>query len=287
MTMKNVRRSTILGSVFALVACSSDDADGQGRVAFSTWGEDYIEQEIPADEVEDGWTLRFDKFLITLGRVRVAETEGGAAAAEMPGFKLFDMVQPGVKPVVSFDALPAKPYRFVSFEVAPATGDTELAGATDADKERMVAGGFSVFVDGAATKDGVEKTFAWGFTERSLYARCVGELAGRSTEGVVVTNGGTDAPQITIHGDHLFYDDLQAEDAKVRFGSLAAADADGDGVITQAELAAVELASIPASEGTFGTGSVSGVHDLGAFVAALSRTLAHFRGEGECFAREP
>jgi len=46
--------------------------------------------------------------------------------------------------------------------------------------------------------------------------------------------------------DHLYYDDLQAKDAQVRFGNIAAADADND--------------------------------------AALSPTIGHYRGEGECFA---
>ena len=203
----NMHRWGFPAALFVLAACGGSDSDGQGRVDFSTWGEEYIEDAIPAEDVEDGWTLRFTKFLIVLGRVRVAETADGAAAAEMGGFKLFDMTQAGAKPVVSFAELPAKPYRFVSFEVAPATTDVELAGATDADKERMVTGGYSVYVDGSATKDGVEKTFSWGFSERSVYERCSGERGGRPTEGVVVTTGGTADPEITIHGDHLFYDD--------------------------------------------------------------------------------
>ncbi len=51
------------------------------------------------------------------------------------------------------------------------------------------------------------------------------------------------------------------------------------------ELAAVDLADkTKITAGTYGTGSASNINDLRAFVEALSRTVGHFRGEGECFA---
>jgi hypothetical protein len=50
------------------------------------------------------------------------------------------------------------------------------------------------------------------------------------------------------------------------------------------ELTRVKLAAIPRENGPYGTGSAAGINDLGAFVTALSRTVGHFRGEGECFA---
>lgn len=56
-----------------------------------------------------------------------------------------------------------------------------------------------------------------------------------------------------------------------------------DGVITLDELAAVQLTSLPL--GQYGTGSAGSVHTLKDFVSALSRTVGHFRGEGECVSR--
>lgn len=268
--------------LLALGACDDDD-NGRGAVAFSTWGEELIEKEIPATEVEDGWTIRYRKFLVVLGGIRVADARG-ELAAEMQGSKLFDMTKPGVKAVVTFPALEEKHWEHVSYEIRPADAQTELAGATDADKALMTSSGYSIYVEGEATKGAAKKTYTWGFKTKTLYDRCEGELAGKTTPGVVVTNGGTDQPQITIHGDHLYYDDLQSPDAKVRFDNIASADANDDGEITLAELASIKLAAIPKERGAYGTGSASGVNDLGAFVAALSRTVGHFRGEGECFA---
>jgi hypothetical protein len=270
-------------ALFSILAGCGDADDGAGNVAFSTWGEEYIEREIPAADVEDGWTIHFDKFLVDIGHIAVAE-EGGGKVAEMSGSILFDHTRAGVKPLRTFADLPAKAFARVSYEIAPVTADTQVAGVSEGDKSFMATNGYSIYVEANATKGSVTKKLVWGFTTATLYDRCKGELGGKETEGVVVTNGGTDQAEITIHGDHFFYDDLQANDAKVRFDNIAAADADMDGAITMAELANVKLAAIPAEKGIYGTGSASGIDDLGTFVTALSRTVGHFRGEGECFA---
>jgi len=271
----------------ALAGCSSEggtSADGRGTVAFTTWGEEYIEQEIPAADVEDGFAVKYSKFLVALSDIAVAEPSA-PPVAQMTEQKLFDMHAPGDRAVVTFANLPGKAYTHVSYQIKPVTAAALVGqGATEADKQLMLANGYSIYVEGTLSKEGTSKKFRWGFKTSTLYDRCEGELAGKKTEGVVVTNGGTDTVQLTIHGDHFFYDDLQAPEAKVRAANIAAADKNGDGEITLEELAAVKLTDIPAGQGTYGTGSAAGINDLRAFVEALSRTLGHFRGEGECFA---
>ena len=288
--------SVMLAALAAACAGAGPDSDdgagdGKGTVTFTTWGEEFIEQEIPpaADGetiVEDGYTIRYTKFLVVISDLTMAE-EGKAPAASLGTPKLFDMHAPGPKAVVAFTDLPGKAYPHVSYGIAPATAAVEVsAGATDADKELMVSNGYSMYVEGTVSKDAVTKSFAWGFTTNTLYERCKGEIAGKETDGVVVTNGGNDAVELTIHGDHLFYDDLQTPEAKVRVDNIARADADDDGKITLEELAAVQLAdTTKITAGTYGTGSAAGINDLRAFVEALSRTVGHYRGEGECLAR--
>lgn len=281
-----------LGAVLTACGATSGEGDGRGAVTFTTWGEEYIENEIPPKSpdgeviVEDGWTVKYSKFLIVIADVVVAE-EGKEPVARLPAPKLFDMHAPGNKPVAVFSNVPGKPYTHVSYAVAPATPAAELgAGATDADKQTMVQGGYSLYVEGTFSRGADVKSFAWGFRTSTLYDRCKGEIAGKETDGVVVTNGGNDAVELTIHGDHLFYDDLQSPDAKIRVDAIAAADADADGKVTLEELAAVQLAdTTKIKAGPYGTGSATGINDLRAFVEALSRTVGHFRGEGECLAR--
>lgn len=291
--MKKLLGSALL-VLLAPLACSDDAedaADGQGTVSFTTWGEEYIEQEIPPSAdgetiVEDGWTIKYTKFVINLSELNVSE-EGKTPVATLAAPMVFDMHAAGVKPVASFANLPAKPYTRVSYAIAPATAASTLGqGATDADKALLTASGYSIYVEGSATKDAVTKTFKWGFSTNTLYEDCKGELSGKETEGAVVTNGGVDEIQLTIHGDHFFYDDLQSGEAKVRFGNIAAADANADGEVTLEELATVDLADkTKITAGPYGTGSATGINDLRAFVESLSRTLGHFRGEGECLAR--
>ncbi|WP_437586530.1 hypothetical protein [Sorangium sp. So ce1000] len=281
-------------SAAALAGCGEGDP-GAGSVAFSTWGEEYVEQEIPAADFADGWSIRYEKFLFVLRNVTVADREGNVGA-RMQGSILFDHTKAGAKPVVTFDDLEARPWERVSYEIGPVDADTALDGATEQDKALMLAAGASVHIEATARKmdgdagdagnaDGeIEKRLDWTFSLATRYADCKGERAGKETEGVLVTNGGTDDVEITIHGDHFFYDDLQAPTAARRFAPIAAADADGDGAVTLEELAAVRLVAI--EEGTYGTGSAGNIDDLGAFVAALSRTIGHFRGEGECVSED-
>ena len=94
-----------------------------------------------------------------------------------------------------------------------------------------------MLVEGEASRAGVTKRFAWAFSTSTRYTDCKAEVDGREVVGVNVTGGGEDRAEITIHGDHLFYDDLEATTAAVRFDALAQADADGDGVVTLDELA--------------------------------------------------
>ncbi|HEU4406174.1 MAG TPA: hypothetical protein VFS43_12995 [Polyangiaceae bacterium] len=268
----------------ALAACGDDDpAEGgaPGTISFTTYGEDYIEQQIPAEDVEDGWAITYDKFLIVLGRVRVA-TAGGELGGEMGGSTLFNLKTPGQKPVASFE-VPSRTWDAVSYQIGPLDGSTQLGpGATEADRALLSAPNASVYAAGSATKGGVTKTFKWLFVKPTLLESCEGEKDGREVLGAAVTAGNADPIELTIHGDHLFYDDLQSPEAKLRFDAIAAADANNDDEVTLDELRAVPLSSL--TVGTYGTGSAD-INDLGAFVEALSQTLGHFRGEGECRSR--
>ena len=289
MSMNRWFGASLLAMASVTVGCGGDDGGASsgetGDVLFLTWGEEYIEKEIPAAEFADGWRVTFNKFLAVLKNVTVAGGSGQVGARMDNVSVVVDYKAPGVKQVVGFEGLEAKNWSQVSFEIGPAEGATREEGATTEDRLLLDDAGASVHVEGQAQKAGMTKRFAWTFTEATAYRSCRGDKDGKATEGVLVTNGGTDNVELTIHGDHLFYDDLQADNAVLRFEAIAGADADGDGAVTMAELAAVPLTSIP--EGSYGTGSAGGINDLGTYVAALARTLGHFRGEGECVSGDP
>jgi hypothetical protein len=277
-------RALLVASLALLSGCNSDDeAVGSGNVSFNVWGEEYIEQEIPAGDVEDGWTIEFDKFLIVIGDVSLADRNAGAAG-QRSGTKLYNLVSPGPHDVGALAGLEARVWDKVGYSVPVVQASTTVhSSATAADSTLMRDGGFSVYVAGSATNGSATKTFGWGFTNSTRYDDCVAEVDGKETHGVAVTNGGSESVQLTIHGDHFFYDDLASPDALVRFNGMAAADADDNGEVTLEELGRVKLVDV--AEGTYGTGSASHVDDLRAFVEALTATLGHYRGEGHCAAR--
>ncbi|WP_342377483.1 hypothetical protein NVS55_39240 [Myxococcus stipitatus] len=266
-------------SCLGLVACS----EGTGTVTFTTYGEDFIEKGIPAAEGDkagfaDGWSVTFSKFLVVIGEAKV-ETHDEVAARSTQA-RVFDVHKPGPVLVETFKDLAAREWDHVSYAIAPSA--TAVAGNADAaDVERMKAEGFSVYIEGVATKGRDTKRFGWGFKTNTLYEHCESPELGA---GVTVPKDGEETVQLTIHGDHLFFDDLQSPDAKMRFNAIADADRLGiagpDGEVTLDELAAVDLTELPS--GQYGTGGAGNVHSLRDFVTSLVRTAGHFRGEGEC-----
>jgi hypothetical protein len=290
MTMLNFRLLEAMPAMFALaaIACGSSDpagSGGEGTLAFTTWGEEYIEVEIPPDPGDgsgfvDGWTLHYDKFLVNFRNIVVASSRGETAAT-LDGSMLFDNALGGVKPIVEW-TVPAQAWDRVSYEIAPVdAASTPAGGATEADRALMSAGGYSLYVAGTASKDQVEKRFGWGFAIGTRYVECQSEQGGSEQSGVVVTNNTRLEVQLTTHGDHLFYDRLQASPnpavlTSLRFDALAAADVDADGEVTLAELEARTL------DVRLYDPSGLGAVNFGQFVTSLARTVGHFRGEGEC-----
>jgi hypothetical protein len=216
-----------------VTACSG----GEGEIEVRAWGEDFIEAGIPAAEFADGWAISFDRFEVELRDVSVA-------GASVPDPASLDLVQPtaGIGQLVGRASVSAGEFDDAQFTIA------------------------RVEVEGRATKDGDEKTFAWTFETAVDYANC---------EAVTeVPRDGVGVLQVTVHADHLFYDSTVSAEPDLRFAAIAAADTDADGVVTQAELANADL-------GAYDPGNLE-IDDLWAFVSAQAQTMGHVDGEGHC-----
>jgi hypothetical protein len=230
-----MRRALCLG----LAACGG----GQGDWVVQTWGEDYIEQQIPAEVFTDGCSVRYDTFEVSFARRQLLDGNG-EVAGELPPAEIYDLTTPGPVSMGSVSVL-ADHYSRIAVEVD------------------------AVEVEGTLSCAGEDKVFRWAFDEHTVYDCEPADLT--------IPTGGEDRTELTVHGDHLFYDGLASADAAVRGEPLLEADADGDGEITLAELEAV---SVPALG--YGVGPYSDVLDLRSFVSHLARTLVHVDGEGEC-----
>ncbi len=281
--MLNRASLILVASAVSWAACG--DEGGSGTLLVTTYGEDFIEKSIPAatgggEGMADGYSVKFGKFLVALSGLKVAHGEGDLGG-EVAGPLVFDLHPAGPHTVATFQDIGARRWDRVSVTLAPAKA-AAAGNAAAADVKLMNDNGYSVYVEGTAEKGGKKHTFRWGFTTATRYAECHEKTSGH---GVVVPTGGSATAEITIHGDHLFYDDLQSSDPSLRFEAVAKADADADGEVTLAELAKVDLTTLPA--GQYGTGGAGSVKDLGQFIASLTRTLVHFQGEGHCHSSAP
>jgi len=279
----------------AAVGCSDPTSQGTGTEQFTTWGEEFIEEGIPAGDGTtgfiDGWSLKYRKFLVNFHEIVVADA-AGHVAEQLDKPRFVDNTKAGEKELVTFTGVDAKAYTQVSYQIKTAVADEELVGGAEpADLAMMVREGLSVYVEGEATKPdpadakkSLSKIFHWGFKTQTSYKDCHTEENGISTEGVVVTTNKTDVSQLTTHGDHLYYDSLQSGDnakpTAIRFEEKAAADdgpnGNGDGEVSLAELCHENI-----DTDVYNTSGLPGA-TIGDFVISLARTIGHFRGEGEC-----
>lgn len=265
-----MRHLLSLASVLTLAAACGDPEPGS--IAVTVYGEEFIEEGIPADVTVDGWRIDFELFLVSIGG---AATQAGHDTPELtvPGYQIFDLAQAsggGGYTLATLEA-PAGTYDHFGYVIRPEAAAT-AGNAHEVDVAAMKAAGSSLRVKGTATKGQTAIWFDWSFTQRLTHAHCVVEDS---------VDGNTITMQATIHADHLFYDDLVSAEPNVAFDLIAASDgADGstpDGTVTQAELAAKDIRG----ETRYQVGSFP-VDDLWEFISHQVGTVGHVNGEGHC-----
>jgi hypothetical protein len=251
--------------LLALTTCTPDVHPT--TLVLSVYGEDYIEERIPAADVVDGWSVLFDSFVVSIGALSAAgDTFDGG-----PGYRLIDLSMGTSGAGTELDRVTLDPsaYRDIGFRIAPAA-DAVAVNVGMQVREKMLREGLSLLVSGTARRGAQEKHFLWGFTTDTAYSGC---------ESAAAVDGSGPIPgQITIHGDHLFHDDLRSDAPNVAFDPIAAADVDGDDDITEAELRAVDITT----HTRYQVGDLTTVQDLWSFIEQQTTTLGHFDGEGRC-----
>jgi hypothetical protein len=256
---------TVIG--IAGIGCATDDETGEGTLSLELWGEEYIEEGIPAAEFADGYGVVFDRFLVNLGAITVAR-EGSDPAIDRPAMKVWDLTQTGPFEIDAVTA-PAGAYDHTAYAIERASAESKAGNAEAGDLQLMVDNGYSVYVEGTGDDGTGAKSFGWGFTTDRVYDPCHSEA--------VLPDGGEAAVQVTIHGDHLFYDDAVSHEPNLRFGDIALADADGDGEVTPEELGAYDIAPLA----DYVVGSLD-IDNLWEFIEHMTGTLGHIDGEGHC-----
>jgi hypothetical protein len=282
----HLRSIALTASLFSLVSCTG----GAGTLSLVATGEDAAVDGFPAAELADGWTIEFDQYLVSFGRLTLASSTGEVGLASEDVY-VVDLHQ-GVPELDRFEGLAAQRWDQFDFEIVPPSDDAVVIGEIpDADVQRMRDEGYDYWIVGRASKGDVALNFAWGLATSTRNSDCTNGID--ETQGVVVRNSGTSVAEITFHLEHMFWNSLGTDEAELHFDPIAAM-ADAEGNIDFDALADQNLADLRDAEGNplvdaqgnpvvYDPASVPLAADnLREFILAAVSTQAHLNGGGLC-----
>jgi len=257
-----------------------------------------------SDEIQDGWTVTFDTYVVSLGRVTLGRSSDPAATRSSDEVVVVDLttVASGV-PLSRFRGLDAVTWDRVSYElVPPAASDTRDPSVEPSVFEAMVANGWTYYIEGVLEEAEIgagqscppgglcipASTVAFRLALRApvRFENC--ESEGAAQGGFAVPSGAETAQTVTLHGDHIFFDTFPggAEVVARRAQWLADADVDANGQVDMAELASIGLTSLPslfpASLYNLSGSPVTPFDSADDWVVGQLSTQGHWNGEGEC-----
>jgi hypothetical protein len=298
-----VPRLLVLVPALALAGC----AGPTGRLAIYVEAEDTITNGIAAgsaeEDVQDGWSVHYDDFIVALGEARVSRRATGETRAS--GVRVvvdLAALTNASLPLDTFDAMTTARWDVVGYAaLTPRATDVRHDSVSQGDFDAMVAAGCTYLVRGTISSP-TGQSCAPGTTvcvpETDVHFRfCVpapvdyGPCSSPDgMPGVAVAASGTSSAQLTLHGDHLWFDSFPSGSEGTtsrRAQWLADADLDHDGEATQGELERVRAATLfTTARGYSLAGAFSfdgrGIVTAWDFARAQLATSGHFFGEGEC-----
>jgi hypothetical protein len=299
--------------------CGSDEEAGSGTLTVLLEPEDTITEGLqPGDDVEnirDGWTVEYDKFIVTIGDIDVHFSTDEELEVEAEDVFVVDLTEiPAAgTPLWTLDELRAGRWEFNFATPGAGDGSTRHESVTVADYNEMVANDWTYLVDGVLTKaDGQScppaalatpgskmpngKTsggnncydartirFTFGVPAETTFGPCeIDEVP-----GFAIAAGGQETVATTIHGDHLFFNGFPEGDEGgiTRLAQwLADCDLDLDGAVTREELEAIAPAQLPELDERYQLGGspVTPLSNMYEYAIGQLKTQGHFQGEGEC-----
>jgi hypothetical protein len=275
-----------------LAACGSSESSGEGTLRVRISGEEAALSGYPVgsgdDEIafSDGWTLEFEKVLVSLTDFRLRAADGDDADVEA-GPVVADL-HLGEPELWRFEDVPARRWDRVGYRYAPPTERARKANdVEDADITRMIDESYSIFIEATAKKDDQIVPLEFGFGFDVTMTRCENGLD--MTDGIVVATNAVNEGQVTVHLDHLFFDTFAVDDARLRFDAMAAM-APTSGRLTLDDLAKQNnLSDLRGTDGTplelaYDPGSAFDPtpKTLEDYVVSAATTTGHWNGEGHC-----
>lgn len=299
--MKTLRLLSFLCLPAFVTAC---EGGGTGAAQLFVEPEDSIPEGLEPgageENIQDGWSVRYDSFLVTIGNVRARRSSDLADEARNGALYVVNLknVPAGGLIVADFPGLAAERWDKVGFDLANTPFSAQRGeGVSDADYARMTQNQFSLFIQGKISKPAgqsckpnapnncvarQEVTFAWGIKAGTSFDDCA-SADGQS--GFSVPSGGTVQVKPTIHGDHWFFSNLtQGSEITRRLAQwIADADLDRNGETTLDELRQIPAAQLfTQARGYSLSGALIPIQTAYDFLEAQARTLGDYQGDGEC-----
>lgn len=287
-----------------LAALSLAACGGTGDVQVFLAAEDTIPEGLQPgagdEQIVDGWTVTYTKFLVTFGNFRASRSSDPDDELRDETILVVDMrgLPPGGLVVAEFADVAAERWDRVGYDLRNADDDARAAeGTSAADRDFMVEHGYSLYIAGEMTKpDGqacdpdepdvcepqARVTFAWGLQAGTSFDDCAGA---EGDAGFAVPQGGTVQVKPTIHGDHWFFNNITqgAELTERRAQWIADAQQNRDEMTTLDELRAAPAAKLfTQALGYNLSGAQLPIVTAYDFLDAQVRSIGDFQGEGEC-----
>lgn len=313
--------SLILSILLSLasIGCTGDEL-GRGDLRVLVEAEDVIIDGLdPGDGVEniqDGWAVRFDRYIVALGELDVHLATDASVEAEGEEVHVIDLsaISAGGESLWSLTDLQEGRWEFSYAAVEAGEGAVRHDSVGEDDFAAMQAGNLSYRIRGTLEQVGgkscppaslatppngavAEGSNAAGdpcyaapaiaFELDASIETHYGPCEVDEVPGFGVTAGAETSVAITIHGDHLFFNGFPegGEGGVVRLAQwLADCDLDLDGVVTQAELEAISPSDLVELDDRYQLGGspITPLTSMWDYVLAQLKTQGHFQGEGEC-----
>lgn len=285
--------AALIAALFAGCGSDSTGGSGDGNLSVLIQAEESIPDGLEAgdgeENIRDGFDISYSRYIVTLGNVAMSQLDGGDFQSSAVVVVVDLTSLPSTLPeLTAFDGIPTGQYSSFGFETPPA--DTEVVNLNSVDEaaiEAMIANGWSYIIEGTITQvsDGASKSFLISADVPSVYRDCAVE--GLAPGVNVSSNSSVD---ITLHGDHLFFNGFPEEEGNVvRLAQWLwdIEDVDSDDVLTQADFeAATDIATLypspPAGVYELTGGPITPIMSAWDFIRAQLGTQGHIFGEGEC-----
>ncbi|RKH03955.1 hypothetical protein [Corallococcus carmarthensis] len=287
-------RGLLIGAL-GLAASGCGDAVARGDVRVTLSGGDGTQRGYADHLFQDGWSVQFTRYLVSLGDFTLTSAAGDVQATTE---HLLVDVQKGDVPLTGLTGLEAGRYG-VAFRVSPPEARTVAGTGVSADDLAMMRErGFSYFVEGRAQNRDPTLglyTFRMGFPVNARMVDCINGVDG--TQGLVVPESSVAEAEVTIHAEHMFYDRLGTHrGVQLRFEAIAAT-ADANHAITPEGLASQDLLDLRGLDGgelrdaqgqpvVYQPGAYA-LRTLQEFITQSIVDQAHLNGGGVCTVAAP